>query len=324
MENKPIDYLRDEHLSVGTREYLEVLNAGDRPVESLSVPEARKVLVDTQAAVEVDLSGIDEKEREIVADGHELTLHLVRPSDNRERLPFFVFIHGGGWVLGDYPTHKRLVRDLVVESGVAAVFVDYTPSPEAKYPQAVKEIYAAVKWAAENDEELNLDRHRMAVVGNSAGGNMALATALLAKKWHTPALRALVLLWPVTSAAFDWKSYERYGEDRFLTPPLMKWMFDRYTTDAKAREEIYVSPINASQEELYGLPPTLIAVAENDILRDEGEAMGRRLDEAGVEATTVRFNGVIHDWGMLNGFARLAPTRDLILFVAAVLKHHLR
>lgn len=324
MENKPIDYLRDEHLSVGTREYLEVLNAGDRPVESLSVPEARKVLVDTQAAAEVDLSGIDEKEREIVADGHELTLHLVRPSDNRERLPFFVFIHGGGWVLGDYPTHKRLVRDLVVESGAAAVFVDYTPSPEAKYPQAVKEIYAAVKWAAENDEELNLDRHRMAVVGNSAGGNMALATALLAKKWHTPALRALVLLWPVTSAAFDWKSYERYGEDRFLTPPLMKWMFDRYTTDAKAREEIYVSPINASQEELYGLPPTLIAVAENDILRDEGEAMGRRLDEAGVEATTVRFNGVIHDWGMLNGFARLAPTRDLILLVAAVLKHHLR
>lgn len=104
----------------------------------------------------------------------------------------------------------------------------------------------------------------------------------------------------------------------------VKWMFDRYTTDARAREEILLSPVNASREELFGLPPTLIAVAENDILRDEGEAMGRRLDEAGVETTTVRFNGVIHDWGMLNGFARLAPTRDLILFAAAVLRHRLR
>ena len=319
-----MNYLNDEHLSVGTREYLEVLNAGDKPVESLPVPEARQVLVSAQATVDVDLSGIDEHERPIVADGHALTLHLVRPQGNRERLPFFVFIHGGGWVLGDYPTHRRLVRDLVVESGLAAVFVDYTPSPEAHYPQAVQELYAAMKWVAENDEELNLDRHRMAAVGNSVGGNMTLATALLAKKWHTPVIKALVMMWPVTSASFDWKSYALYGEERFLTTPLMKWMFDHYTSDPKAREEIYLSPINASQEELYGLPPTLIAVAENDILRDEGEAMGRRLDEAGVEVTTVRFNGVIHDWGMLNGFARLAPTRNLILFVAAMLRHHLR
>lgn len=319
-----MDYLHDQHLSVGTRDYLRVLNAGDRPVESLPVTEARRVLVDAQAAVAVDLSGIDESQREIEADGRALTLHLVRPQGRRERLPFFVFIHGGGWVLGDYPTHRRLVRDLVVESGVAAVFVDYTPSPEAKYPQAVEEIYAAVKWAAEHDAELALDRHRMAVVGNSVGGNMTLAAALLAKRWHTPALRALVLLWPVTSASPDWRSYALYGEERFLTAPLMKWMFDQYTDDPQAREETLLSPVNASPEELYGLPPTLIAVAENDILRDQGEAMGRLLDEAGVETTTVRFNGVVHDWGMLNGFAQLAPARDLILFVAAVLRHRLR
>lgn len=319
-----MDYLHDEHLSVGTRDYLRVLNAGGRPVESLPAAEARKVLVDVQAAVDVDLSGIDESQHSIEADGRALTLHLVRPHGSRGRLPFFVFIHGGGWVLGDYPTHRRLVRDLVVESDAAALFVDYTPSPEAKYPQAVEEIYAAMKWTAENAEELDLDRHRMAVVGNSVGGNMALAAALLAKKWHTPALRTLVLLWPVTSASPDWRSYALYGEERFLTASLMKWMFDQYTEDPKAREEILLSPINASPEELYGLPPTLIVVAENDILRDQGEAMGRRLDEAGVETTTVRFNGVIHDWGMLNGFAQLAPTRDLILFAAAVLRHRLR
>ena len=183
MENKPKNYLNDEHLSIGTREYLRVLNAGGRPVESLPVAEARKVLADVQAAVEVDLSGIDEREREIVADGHALTLHLVRPHGSRGRPPYFVFIHGGGWVLGDYPTHRRLVRDLVVESEVAAVFVDYTPSPEAKYPQAVDEIYAAVKWVAENDAELDLDRRRMALVGNSAGGNMALAAAFFTLVW---------------------------------------------------------------------------------------------------------------------------------------------
>lgn len=131
-----------------------------------------------------------------------------------------------------------------------------------------------MKWVAENDAELELDRHRMAVAGNSVGGNMTLAAALLAKRWHTPALRALVLLWPVTSASSDWRSYALYGEERFLTAPLMRWMFDQYTDDPKAREEILLSPVNASPEELSGLPPTLIAVAENDILRDQGEAMG--------------------------------------------------
>ena len=187
-------------------------------------------------------------------------------------------------MLGDYSTHRRLVRDLVVESEVAAVFVDYTPSPEAKYPQAVDEIYAAVKWVAENDAELDLDRRRMALVGNSAGGNMALAAALLAKE-TTCARRsgAGVAVARDDAPHSDWKSYALYGGERFLTAPLMKWMFDRYTTDARAREEILLSPVNASREELFGLPPTLIAVAENDILRDEGEAMGRRLDEAGVE-----------------------------------------
>ena len=323
MTSEPKNYLHDGHLSVGTREYLRVLN-GDGPVESLPPDEARQVLADVQAGVDVDLSGIDERQCRIDADGHALTLHIVRPEGCRGRLPFFLFLHGGGWVLGDYPTHRRLVRDLVVASRLAAVFVDYTPSPEARYPQPVEEIYAALKWTVANAAELDIDGGRAAIVGNSVGGNMALAAALLAKRNHAPALRALVLLWPVTSASTDWPSYARYGRERFLTAPLMKWMFDQYTDDPKARDEILFSPIEASDEDLAGLPPTLIAVAENDILRDEGEAMGRRLDEAGVETTSVRFNGVIHDWGMLNGFARLSPVRDLILFVSAVLRDRLK
>ena len=152
---------------------------------------------------------------------------------------------------------------------------------------------------------------------------MALAAALLAKKRHAPAVRALVLLWPVTSASSDWKSYALYGGERFLTAPLMKWMFGKYVSDPAQRGNDLMSPVRASAERLRGLPATLIVVAENDILRDEGEAMGRRLDEAGVEVTTVRFNGVVHDWGMLNGFAALHPTRTLIRLVGSVLRDYL-
>lgn len=318
------DYLQDEHLSRGTKEYLKVLNGSGKPVETLPVPEARKVLEDVQASVRVDLSGIEEREKTIQSERFTLRLNLVRPEGTgRERLPVFVFIHGGGWVLGDYPTHRRLVRDLVVESGCAAVFVNYTPSPEAHFPEAVEEIYAAVKWVAEHGDQIGVDASRLAVVGNSVGGNMTLATALNAQEQGGPAIRTLVLLWPVTDAGYDWDSYVEYAEQRFLTTPLMKWMFDQYISDPAQRDSPLVSPVRADRERLRALPPTLIAVAENDILRDQGEAMGRLLDEAGARVTTVRFNGVIHDWGMLNGFASLEPTRTLIRMAGATLRDYL-
>lgn len=125
------------------------------------------MLADLQAAVPVDLSGVEESERTIESEGRTLHLNLVRPAGTgRERLPVFVFVHGGGWVLGDYLTHRRLVRDLVAESGCAAVFVNYTPSPEARFPQAVEEIYIAVKWVAENGREIGVDGSRLALAGN--------------------------------------------------------------------------------------------------------------------------------------------------------------
>lgn len=225
------DYLQDDHLSRGTKAYLKVLNGG-APVESLPVGEARRVLTDVQAAVHVDLSGIEESERTVESEGHTLRLNLVRPSGaGRVHLPAFVFIHGGGWVLGDYPTHRRLVRDLVVESGCAAVFVNYTPSPEAHFPKAVEEVYAAVKWVAENGREIGVDGSRLALAGNSVGGNMSLAAALVAEDHGGPRLRTLVLMWPVTDAGYDWDSYVKYGRQRFLTVPLMKWMFGKYVSD---------------------------------------------------------------------------------------------
>ena len=323
-KNKAPDYLQDPHLTTKTKEFLKVLNSGDAPVESLPVKDARKVLIDAQASAKVDYSGIEESEKTITADGHSLKLNIVRPAGRKEKLPVFVFVHGGGWVLGDYPTHRRLVRDLVVESGYASVFVNYTPSPEAKYPQAVNENYAATKWVAEHGDEINVDGKRLAVVGNSVGGNMTATTALKALANKAPQIKVQVLLWPVTDASTDWESYEKYGEQRFLTTPLMEWMFGQYTNNEKDKEGIYYSPLRATTAQLKGLPPTLITVAENDILRDQGEAFGRKLDEAGVDVTTIRFNGVIHDWGMLNGYADLPETKSLILLVAATLKKYLK
>lgn len=220
-------------------------------------------------------------------------------------------------------THRRFVCDLVVESGYACGFPNYTPSPEAHYPVAINQIYESIKWISEHGNEINVDGKKLAVVGNSVGGNMTLAIALMAKEKNESEIKCLVAMWPVTDASMNSPSWKKYGKQWFLTDSLMKWMFDNYSRDNKQRNEIYYSPLQATKEQLQGFPPTLIEVAENDILRDEGEAMGRLLDEANVNITTIRFNGVIHDWGLLNGFAELSETRSLMMFTSAWLKEYL-
>ena len=317
------DFLKDPHLSKETKDYLKVLNSGGKPVESLPVSDARNVLVDTQAAIKVDISGIEETEKVILADERDIKLYIVRPEKAKGKLPVFIFIHGGGWVLGDYQTHKRLVRDLVVESGYACVFIEYSRSPEAKYPIALNECYAATKWVAEHGDEINVDGKRLAIVGNSAGGNMTIGTCLKAMENKGPDIKCQILLWPYSDAGINSESFKKYGEERFLTKSLMIWMRDNYLSNKTQHDDIYVSPVRARTNQLKGLPPTLIEVAENDILRDAGEELGRKLDEVGVDVTTVRFNGVIHDWGLLNGYADLPSTRNMIIFTAAMLKKYL-
>src|SRR5262249_225727 len=297
-----LDVAVDPRLSRGVKAFLQVLNAsGGPPLETLPPLEARAVLANAQASVPVDLSGIEESEKTINADGYTITLNIVRPAGATGRLPVFIFIHGGGWVLGDYPTHKRMVRDLVVLSGFPSVFVNYTRTPDARYPQAINEIFAATKWVAEHGEEIGVDGKNLALVGNSVGGNMTAVTALKAKQQGGLRIKLQIMIWPIVDTHFETESYKQFGEDRFLTTSLMKWMYDLYTTDPRQRMEIYASPLQATVEQLEGLPPALIQVAESDILRDEGEAYGRKLDAAGVAVTTVRYNGMIHDFGLLNG-----------------------
>jgi acetyl esterase/lipase len=223
-----------------TQAFLDALNSGTgKPLEQLSPKDARAVLTGAQAGVKLTLPKADVSQKVINADGQSISLTIVRPAGVKGTLPVFMFFHGGGWVLGDFPTHERLVRDLVAGSGAVAVFVNYTPSPEAHYPTAINQAYAATKWVAEHGKEINVDGKRLAVAGNSVGGNMAAVVSLMAKDKGTPAIKYQVLLWPVTDANFDTGSYNQFAEGHFLTRNMMKWFWDNYTTDANQRNEIY-------------------------------------------------------------------------------------
>jgi len=308
----------------GVRKFLDALNSsGGTPIEQLSPKDARQVLIDAQKSVQVDLSGIERSEKTIDHDGEPLKLHIMRPAGAKSDLPVFMFFHGGGWVLGDYPTHERLVRDLVVESGAMAVFPDYTPSPEAHYPTAIHQAYAATKWVSEHGGEIGADGTRLAVVGNSVGGNMAAVVSLMAKDQGGPRISFQALLWPVTDARFDTESYKEFAEGHFLTRNMMIWFWDNYTKEPAQRAEMYASPLRAPAEALQGLPPALVQTAHSDVLRDEGEAYARRLNEAGVEVVAVRYNGLIHDWGLLNPIAAVPEVRTAITQVASELRKRL-
>jgi len=308
-----------------TQAFLNALNSGGgKPMEQMTPTQARAVLSGAQSGVKLNLPRADVSQKTIQVDGKPLELTIVRPAGVKGTLPVFMFFHGGGWVLGDFPTHERLVRDLVVGSGAAAVFVNYTPSPEAHYPVAINQAYAATKWVAEHGKEINVDGKRLAVAGNSVGGNMAAVVSLMAKDKGTPAIKFQLLLWPVTDANFETASYNQYAEGHFLSKNMMKWFWDNYTTDAKQRGEIYASPLRATTDQLKGLPPALIQTAGADVLRDEGEAYGRKLDEAGVAVTSVRYNGMIHDFGLLNVVSQVPEVRSAMLQASQELKEHLK
>ncbi|VFB19148.1 alpha/beta hydrolase [Pseudomonas fragi] len=315
----------DTGIEHNTRNFLNALNSsGGTPIEKLSPENARAVLAGAQSGAELTLPKADISQKTISVEGQDINLTIVRPAGVKGILPVFMYFHGGGWVLGDYPTHERLIRDLVAGSGAVAVYVDYTPSPEARYPTAINQAYAATQWVAEHGSEINVDGKRLAVAGNSVGGNMAAVVSLMAKDKGTPAIKYQVLLWPVTDANFDTESYKQFAEGHFLTRNMMKWFWDNYTTDPKQRADLYASPLRASVDQLKGLPPALVQTASADVLRDEGEAYARKLDQAGVPVTAVRYNGMIHDFGLLNVVSQVPAVRSAMLQASQELKAHLQ
>ncbi len=250
----------------------------------------------------------------------EVPVRVVRPVGATGTLPVILYVHGAGWVFGNANTHDRLVRELAVGVGAAVVFPDYSLSPEARYPVALEESYAVARWIVTEGASRGLDASRLAVAGDSVGGNMSAALTLLAKERGDVAFEQQVLSYPVTDASFDTPSYHEFAEGYFLRRDAMQWFWDQYTTDEAQRAEITASPLRASVEQLTGLPPALVITAEADVLRDEGEAYANKLREEGVPVTAVRYQGVIHDFVMPNALRETQAAEAATSQAVAVLK----
>lgn len=290
----------------------ELAAQGGPPLYELSPKDAREVLRGLQAGNVPKMPAEIEDRLLPVGPKGKVSVRIVRPKGVTETLPAIMYFHGGGWVLGDRDTHDRLIREIANGAEAAVVFVNYTPSPEAQYPVPIEEAYAATQWVAENGREINVDSSRLAVVGDSVGGNMAAVVALLAKGRRGPSLRLQVLFYPVTEAGFDTPSYDQFAEGHFLTREAMKWFWDQYAPDPTVRDEPTASPLYASVDQLRGLPATLLITDECDVLRDEGEAYARKLIEAGVNVTATRYLGITHDFVMLNAITNTPAARGAI------------
>jgi acetyl esterase len=282
--------------------------------------EGRKVVDEVQAG-EIAKPAVDE-EWVTVHGGPtgQVPVRIVRPAGVGGTLPVILYVHGAGWVFGDAHTHDRLVRELAVGAGAAVVFPEYDRSPEARYPVAVEQSYAAAQWVVAHGAEKSLDGSRVAVAGDSVGGNMSAALTLLAKERGDVRFAAQVLFYPVTDASFDTGSYHQFAEGYFLRRDAMQWFWDQYTTDPAQRAEITASPLRASLDQLAGLPPALVITAEADVLRDEGEAYANKLRAAGVPVTAVRYQGIIHDFVMLSALRETAAADAAIAQASAVLR----
>jgi acetyl esterase len=301
-----------------------VVDATSTPpfIYELEPSEARKVLDDLQAAP-IDKLPVDEEWITIPSDFGDARVRIVRPVDSSATLPVIVYMHGGGWILGNAATHDRLVRELAVGARAALLFVEYPNSPEARYPVAIEQGYAAAQWVVNEGAGNGLDARRMAVAGESVGGNMAAALTLMAKQRGDVTFVQTSMYYPVTDAAMDTASYDEFAEGYYLTRKAMEWFWDAYTTDPDERAKITASPNRATTEQLAGLPPTLLLVDEADVLRDEGEAYAAKLREAGVPITTVRYDGVIHDFMLLNSISEAKGTRAAIAQATAHLREAL-
>ncbi|MEU1198686.1 alpha/beta hydrolase [Streptomyces sp. NPDC005813] len=263
-------------------------------------PEGARKVLDYVQSAPVEMPDVQDDWVTVPAAVGDVQVRIVKPVDAVGPLPVVLYVHGGGWVLGNAGTHDRLVRELAVGAHAAVAFVEYDRAPEATYPVAIEQAYATARWIAARGALHGLDVSRMAVAGDSVGGNMTAALTLMAKQRGDVTFVHQSLYYPVTDAAQDTGSYREFADGPFLTAKAMAWFWDCYTTDPGQRAEITASPLRADLKDLEGLPPALVIVDENDVLRDEGEAYARKLTQAGVPTTSVRYNGILHDFLMLN------------------------
>lgn len=323
--NTPTLSLDDLGIEATTLECIKARIALNQPpIYDIPVDISRKALEVAQAQFKDKPKALSDDLNLPVGPTGTLGIRLLRPSGAPGKLPVAVYLHGGGWVLGSPDTHDRLARDIVNASGVALVMVRYDRSPEARYPVALEQAYAATAWIAENGEALGLDSSRLAVAGDSAGASLAAGVAILAKRRQGPRIRHLTLIYPVTDASCSLQSYLDFEDGPNLTRKAMQWYWDQYAPDAGSKAQDTASVLNASRDSLTGLPPALVITAEFDVLRDEGEAFARNMLKAGVPVTATRYLGTIHGFCANNTLAGTPAARAAIAQVGAALKAHLR
>lgn len=312
-----IDYV----LEPAAAEFAAAAAQGPRVYE-LTPSAARATLEDTQSGRVVKPEA-DSRWITVEAEGVEVRICVIKPVGAQDSLPVVLYLHGGGWMLGSSATHDRLLRELAAGVPAAVAFVDYDRAPEARYPVALEQAYAAARWIQRNGPGAGLDGGRLAVAGDSAGGNLAAALVLLAKRRGDVSIVHQSLYYPVTDASQTTQSYREFADGPYLTAQTMAWFWDAYLPDIARRDEVLASPVRAGIAELSGLPDAFVVVDEYDVLRDEGEAYARNLTAAGVRCTSVRYNATVHDFMMLNSLRDSAAATAGITQAIAVLRQAL-
>ena len=308
------------NLTAETEEFISKIEAADgRPLYKMTPQEARNFLENLQSQTHKEISA-NTTDTTILTEAGNVDIRVVKPQHTEEKLPVILYLHGGGWILGGKESFDMLIKKLAVFTNSTVVFPDYSRSPEVQYPTALNEIYAVLEYIFQNPEEFNIDPERIAIAGDSAGANMATVTALRAINKNGPKILFECLFYPVTNSDMDTKSYDLFKDGPWLSKKAMEWFWEAYVPDKKLRDDIYISPLKAEEEDLSKLPQTLIITAENDVLRDEGEAYARKLDSAGVDVLNVRINGTIHDFLMLNALADTLPARGAMALACTMLK----
>lgn len=287
-----------------------VESRGGKPVYEITPEDARKFLCDLQKEFYSQIEAQVDDVSIFNTEHGEISVRLVRPvGTNDEKLPLIVYCHGGGWVMGDADAFDMTIKTIANYTKSVVAFVNYNRAPEFQYPEALNQICDTVNYFANNGGDYNINSERIAIAGDSAGGNMAAAALIKMKKEGGPKLCFQALIYPVTDADMNSDSYKEFKNGPWLTKKAMEYFFDSYVPDKNKRKEVYVSPLKAEVSELYGLPPALVITAENDVLRDEGEAYARKLIEAGIDTACVRINNTCHDFILLNALRDSKATK---------------
>ena len=307
---------KNPFLTPKTHQFVDELEAQNAPpIYTLSPQEARKVLLNAQSQLKTKpVADIEDIALPVGPTG-KVDVRLVRPKEKSGPLPMIFYIHGGGWILGDKMTHDRLIRELAIGAKAAVAFPAFSPAPEQQFPTQLEELYAALLHLVDKANEYGIDHNRIVLVGDSVGGNMATALCMILKQRkpdESPKIAMQFLFYPVTDASFETESYKAFADGPWLAREGMKWFWNAYAPEDKQKSDILASPLRASLGDLNGLPPAFIITAENDVLRDEGEAYAQKLMDAGVPTTAVRYRGTIHDFVMLDALAESTPTRGAI------------